>query len=125
MRKTRYLFFGLLCVVSLTLMLAACGGDPSEKLHGAWKSTTVNEASGKPTVVLLSKDTLNIDGKTTSIVYKSIALNVDVADAASQASLFLATNMEKDSVNFSGGPFEGKVKFTRISEEEAKALLAQ
>lgn len=113
-----------MCILALTLMLAACGGDLAEKLYGAWKSEKVGD-NGKPTVVLFTKDTLNMNGKVTNVVYKSIAVSLDISDAASQKTIIMATNIEKNDVMFTGDAFDGKVKFLRISEDEAKSILAQ
>lgn len=123
MTLRRYSFLGLLLV--FTLLFAGCGDDITEKLQGSWKSETPNAANGKPIVMILTKDTLNLNGNIQNIAYKTISLSVDVVDAASQKSLFLATSIGKDSVQVQGGPFPEKIKLLKITEDEAKQILGQ
>lgn len=123
MTLQRFSFMSLLLVFSL--LLVGCGGDISEKLHGSWKSEKVDPASGKHIVVVLTGDTMNFNGKSMPIVYKAIALSVDIADAASDSSLVLATHIEKASMTLQGSLVTDKVDFVRITEDEAQELLGQ
>lgn len=129
----------LTLVMTVAAVLAGCGGENlEEKLYGAWKSE-LNGANGKPIVLQLSKDTMILNGKSEAIAYQSIALNVEIVSAADRKSLLMATGISKEKADMHGDilPLENKtvdhkgekiavkVKFVRISEEEAKQLTSE
>ncbi|MDL2207949.1 hypothetical protein LJB82_04435 [Desulfovibrio sp. OttesenSCG-928-M16] len=123
MSLIRSSLMGLL-IVSCIVLLAGCS-DPSDKLVGAWKTETVNPDTGKATVVLLTKESANINGNLFQVEYKSVALTVDVFDKVNQNSVFMATKIEKNSIEAQGRVFGEKCKLIRITEEEAFALLKE
>lgn len=116
-RSTLLTFLTMACLV----MLAGCG-DPSEKLIGAWKSEAVAE-SGKHHVVLLTKDSANINGVTSPVEYRTLAVNTEVFDTGKQQALFSAAKVDKVSMEAIGELLGGKIKLLRITEEEAFQLL--
>lgn len=121
MSIVRSTLLGFLTVACL-VMLAGCG-DPSEKLIGAWKSEAASTDTGKHHVVLLTKDSANINGVTSPVEYRTLAVNTEVFDTGKQQALFSAAKVDKISMEATGEILGGKIKLLRITEEEAFQLL--
>lgn len=137
MTMHRFNVIFLSMVMTVVAVLAGCGGNLEEKLYGGWKSE-VNGDDGKPMIVLITKDSLTVNGKNEAIAFQSISLNVEMVRASDRKSLLMATGIGNEKVEFQGTmlPLENKtfehdgekiplkVKFVRISEEEAKQLMS-
>lgn len=114
--------FCLALLAAMCLMLAGCG-DVSEKLIGAWKSENPLADTGKPAVILITKDSVNVNGSISQIKFNAVGLTVDLFDTVNQNSVFFATKIEKDSMVAQGRVFAEKTKLVRISTEEAQKML--
>lgn len=113
-------------LLALTLVFAACGGDATEQLVGAWKSEANDPATGKPAVLVFTKDSVTINGEETKATYQVLAVNVQVSEAAGGKVLFVCNKIEKETMQVSGERFAaGALHLKRISEDEAKQLTAQ
>lgn len=123
MNLLRSSIMGLLLATCLVL-LAGCS-DSSEKLAGAWKTEAINPDTGKASVLLISKDSVNLNGTTYQVEFKTMSLTVEVFDKTAQKTLFIATKINKNDVEISGGIIGEKDKLARITEEEAFALLKE
>ena len=123
MNLFRTTLLGFLAAACLVL-IAGCG-DPSEKMMGAWKSEAVNPDTGKAVVVLLTKDSANINGVKSPVEYKKLAVNIEVFDTAAQKTLFIAAKIQENDMEATGDALGGKGKLQRITEEEAFQLLKE
>lgn len=136
MHRFNIIFLSLMMTV--VAVLTGCGGgNLEEKLYGGWKSE-VNGSDGKPMIALISKDGITINGKSESIAFQAIALNVEIVRASDRKPLLMATGIGKDEVELQGDmlPLEDrtieydgekiirKIKFVRIPEEEARQLMS-
>lgn len=127
----------LCMIMAVVAVLTGCGESMEAKLYGGWKSE-INGDDGKPIIALITKDSLTMNGKTEAIAFQSISLNVEMVRASDRKSLLMGTGIGKESADFQGDmlPIENKtvdhkgekiplkVKFVRISEEEAKQLMS-
>lgn len=138
MHRFNIIFLGLMMTVVAVLTGCGGGGNLEEKLYGGWKSQ-IDGANGKPIVLLIDKDSLTLNGQGEAVVFQSISLNVEVLRASDRKPMLMATGIGKDTVELQGDmlplkdktvEYEGekmtvKVKFDRITEEEAKQLMSE
>lgn len=111
-------------VLVFSMLIAGCGGDISERLHGAWKSEQP-AADGKHTVIVMTPETFTMNGEVTNVRYTAIALTVEVVDSATELPMISATKIEKTHAMFRSEKLGGEVKFMKIDEEEAKKLVEE
>lgn len=110
------------CLFFITFIVFGCSKD-HEQLYGAWKSEAIGTISQKHDVVIFHPDKVNFDGTEVQVYYESSSGRVNIHNAVHKNSIMLVYEISRDSAIFDRGLIS-KGKFIRISEEEARKLIA-